>query len=142
MEAVWCDLAGEQGDQTDSRFIPLSPYLSSFLSILLAICQTLDPFTHSPQVEIEFDRIMNEWKGKEEPTLRTPESYTKRPNEDEVLSKNQFTVWATASRRRQMCQLLRLLQLRSILMYFFMLCNHDSMAICESEGREIVVFIA
>ena len=80
--------------------------------------------------------------GNEDSSLWTSQTFTKRPAEEESLSRNQFTAWATEYFRVQMRQLLKLLQLRSILLYLFMMFNHDSTAVCKSEGTEILVCMA
>jgi len=118
----------------------VTPFVSGFLSLWLEICEKIDPFSHHTLVQEEFDTILGSWRGEEGPCVPKLPSTEATPDD---LTKDDFYTWGIIAYRRPMMRaLLPWLQLRSILMYYFLLCNEDSTDVAMAESKKILVQVA
>jgi hypothetical protein len=163
IQAVWEEVENETDSHDDAKsqaetmttirpFLRLNqpildPWLSCFLAVWLAISHHVDPFSPKHIVQGEFDSVLKGWEGVDE--LCIP-----KPHDDDAWrlldtptvppkTKAEFCEWVRVGHRWKLLRcLLPWLQLRSILMYYYLGCNGDSSALLFTEANELRVHVA
>jgi len=127
-----------------SAWIDIEPNITSFLGLWLAVCQDTDPFSPADEFKFAFDKSLELWHHDLLHCFDKPSSDIRKimPSVDgiELLERRQFLEWANQETRRDLLrQLLRWLQLRAILIYYFLNCFRDS---SKAETNELHIHIS
>jgi hypothetical protein len=126
---------------------PLEPSLAGFLALWLDVCGRDDPF------DKDFDKLLEEvlqsWREDEELCIPkpVPDHFVDTLPPDNPVAppwkKGEFYRWADQGKRMKLLpKMVPWLQLRSALMYHFLLCNEDSSDLRAAQAAQIQVRVA
>jgi hypothetical protein len=127
-----------------SAGLELPPVVASFLGLWMTVCKETDPFSPADEFQLEFDKTLELWKDDPRPCIEKP-SLEIRGNLPaiegiEMQERRQFFEWGShESRREVLQQLLPWLQLRAIILYYFLSCFGDSSKVSTAETAELHV---
>lgn len=125
----------------------IEPAVASFLGLWITVCHETDPFTLLDDFIVSFDRVLDSWQNDDLPCIMEPPEMVRQvlpPLDDVPLRKRRdFFSWASEGTRRNLMQrLIPWLQLRGILVYYFLNCFGDSSAVAAAESSELHVQMA
>jgi hypothetical protein len=117
-----------------SRF-DIPPSLAGFLGLWLRICHTVDPFSPRKVVENAFDSELEIWREEDELCVPMPhhgeEWDAVGGSRGHRMTKREFYD-AFGKQKDVMRRILPWLQLRSIVMYYYLLCSEDSSDVADA----------
>jgi hypothetical protein len=136
-----------ESEEDDSTNSSISPTLAGLLGVWIMICRKVDPFSPQNVVQEMFEQVLEEWKEMDRLCIPKPHEDKEWEAVDspsgQPLTGKEFHTWAAFGKRIYLIrQMLPWLQLRSIVMYHYLLCCEDSSDVSLAELSDLRVRVA
>jgi len=127
----------------------LRPAVASFLGLWITLCHEVDPFALPELLTTSVDRILDSWQDDDLPCIIEPEQTIlegaafPKVRDVPLRTRREFFAWANEGLRRDLIRsLIPWLQLRGMLVYYYLQCFGDSSKVAMAESSQLLVQMA
>jgi hypothetical protein len=130
-----------------SGLLALEPAIACFLGLWVQVCQETDPFSSANEFQTAFIGVLDTWRDSaltciEEPSAAIRQGLPAVDNST-LYRREEVFEWASEPPRRELIRrLLPWLQLRGIVLYYFLNCFGDSSKVATAESSSLHVQMA
>ena len=124
--------------------LEIEPAIASFLGLWIEVSHQIDPFSNAEEFRVGFLSVLDAWSNDDRLYIDAPSDRIRSvfPSVQGLVlrKRKEFFEWTReGSRRDLLSQLLPWLQLRGIVLYYFLSCFGDSSKVATAETNELHV---